>query len=214
MKSLKINYLSALDNATAEMAVGILNILNPEKVDAVNWLEQYGVKPDCGFQIARSNDAIFIYFEVTEENIRAQFANDHDPVWQDSCVEFFCKLAERKAYMNFEFNCIGTCLATSRISRNENITPFTAEEMNKIDRYASLGRKTFTEKEGKSEWQLTVKIPFTVLGIDINNFPDKLAANFYKCADGSSKPHYLSWNAINTKNPDFHCPEYFGELIF
>ena len=31
-------------------------------------------------------------------------------------------------------------------------------------------------------------------------------------ADGTILPHYLSWNPIETPKPDFHRPEFFGEL--
>ena len=43
---------------------------------------------------------------------------------------------------------------------------------------------------------------------------DVLKANFYKCGDKLSVPHYLSWNPVTTEKPDFHRPEYFGLLEF
>lgn len=64
------------------------------------------------------------------------------------------------------------------------------------------------------EWELTVKIPFTLMGLDPNNLPEKIRGNFYKCADGTDSPHYVSWSPIKTEKPNFHCPEFFGELIF
>ena len=39
-------------------------------------------------------------------------------------------------------------------------------------------------------------------------------ANFYKCADGSSHPHWLTWSKVDQPDPDFHRPEYFGRLVF
>ena len=38
--------------------------------------------------------------------------------------------------------------------------------------------------------------------------------NFYKCGDMLSKPHFLSWNPIDTPSPDFHVPASFGLLTF
>jgi len=38
-------------------------------------------------------------------------------------------------------------------------------------------------------------------------------ANFYKCADESSHPHWGSWADIGERL-DFHQPECFGEIIF
>jgi hypothetical protein len=42
----------------------------------------------------------------------------------------------------------------------------------------------------------------------------KMTGNFYKCGDALESPHYLCWNHIKTEQPDYHRPEYFGELLF
>ena len=42
------------------------------------------------------------------------------------------------------------------------------------------------------------------LGIDPENLPKKIRANFYKCGDKTAHPHYVSWAPINTPQPDFH----------
>jgi hypothetical protein len=39
-------------------------------------------------------------------------------------------------------------------------------------------------------------------------------ANFYKCGDMLSVPHYVTWNPVGTKKPDYHQPAYFGLLKF
>jgi hypothetical protein len=85
--------------------------------------------------------------------------------------------------------------------------------MSQIKRYASLGNEPFEEKKGNFDWTLTVEIPFSLLGIDPDNLPESIRANFYKCGDGTSVPHYVSWNPIEVENPDFHRPEFFGELV-
>lgn len=40
-----------------------------------------------------------------------------------------------------------------------------------------------------------------------------LKANFYKCGDRCRSPHFLSWCAIQSPQPDFHRPEDFGYLV-
>ncbi|MCK7536290.1 MAG: carbohydrate-binding family 9-like protein [Marinilabiliales bacterium] len=35
-------------------------------------------------------------------------------------------------------------------------------------------------------------------------------ANFYKCGDKLSNPHFVTWNPVGTEKPDYHRPEYFG----
>lgn len=215
MKYIKINYHPKLENAGIKEAADFFEQnLSFEYIDMLNWPTQFPYKPDCRFKIARSTDSLYVHFKVVEKDIQALYANDHDSVWQDSCVEFFCKLPEQKSYFNFEFNCIGTCLATRRDSRTDNIIPFNKEQMGCIKRYASLGNAPFETKSGIFEWKLTVEIPLFLIGVVPGHLPDKLGANFYKCADESPNPHYLSWSLIATQEPDFHCPEYFGELCF
>jgi hypothetical protein len=122
-------------------------------------------------------------------------------------------LPDHDYYSNFEFNCIGTCRAARRKGRNEDVRHFTWDELLLIERYSSLGRRVFKEMEGMFEWDLTVKIPFSLIGVDPGNMPEYLFANFNKCADDTDSPHYVTWNPIKSETPDFHHPEYFGKLV-
>ena len=62
------------------------------------------------------------------------------------------------------------------------------------------------------EWWLAEVIPFSLIGMD--KAPESLRMNFYKCGDKCSKMHFLSWSEIDLPAPDFHCPDYFGKVIF
>lgn len=215
MKSLTINYVSKLENIDIKQAAiyfGYNQVF--EYIDMLNWPTQYPYKPICKFKIARSSNSLFIHFKVIEKNIRALYSTDQQSVWEDSCVEFFCKQPSQDHYFNFEFNCIGTCLATKRKGRELDVQPLFEKKMKSIKRFASLGNKPFDEKSGNFEWELTVEIPFEVIDIQTENLPEILNVNFYKCADGTDVPHFLSWSLISTNSPDFHCPEFFGELSF
>ena len=39
-------------------------------------------------------------------------------------------------------------------------------------------------------------------------------ANFYKCGDKLTVPHYVTWSPVETVKPDYHQPEYFGNIKF
>jgi hypothetical protein len=213
MKSLLLKYESKLEGiAIKDSAAYFKRNQVFEYLDMLNWPAQFPYKPLCRFKIARSSQSLFVHFNVIEKNIRALYSTDQQAVWEDSCVEFFCKLPEQEHYYNFEFNCIGTCLATKRKRREEDVQPLSELKMKSIKRYASLGNEPFKEKTGHFEWELTVEIPFEMIDIQSNKFPEVLMANFYKCADGTSVPHYLSWSHIATEMPDFHRPEFFGEI--
>lgn len=215
MKSTNIPFIEELNNLTIESAADILEESGKqETIEVLNWIKEYPYRPITLFNIARSSDSIFIKFSVRGTMLRAIYSNDQDPVHEDSCVEFFCMPVGSETYTNFEFNCIGTCSASTRKSRHENVVAFTPEEMQTIKRHPSIGRRAFKEMEGMFEWELTVSIPFELIGIDPANLPEKILGNFYKCADGTDSPHFVSWNPIQTEKPDFHRPEFFGDLIF
>jgi hypothetical protein len=215
MKSLSLKYISKLEGIAIKDAADYFRQNQVyEYVDMLNWPTQYPYKPVCRFKIARSAQSLFVHFNVIEKNVRALYSTDQQAVWEDSCVEFFCKLPEQEHYNNFEFNCIGTCLATSRKGRELDIQPLSEQKMKSIKRYASLGSEPFNEKTGHFEWELTVEIPFETMEIPYEKLPESLRANFYKCGDGTSVPHFLSWSHIETETPDFHCPEFFGNMHF
>ena len=214
MKSITVPYIPHLNGATAEVAAGFLEEEGKEgNIEHLNWATLFPYKPVTFFWIARSQSHLFIKYSVIGNVLRAVHVQDQTSVWEDSCVEFFCQLPGHNEYMNFEFNCIGVCYSAIYAKpRDGKLRPF--NQMQQIDRYPSMERKAFNEMEGTFEWELTIAIPFVLLGIDSNHLPEKIMGNFYKCADGTSMKHYVSWSPINTDKPDFHRPEFFGELLF
>ena len=211
MKKLKVPYLPALEKLDlSETATLLENKAQREYIDTINWNE-YPYKPIAAFDIARSDKNLYIRYFVKGNSLKALFNADNSPVHRDSCVEFFMKKAEENNYINFEFNCIGTCDAAHRESR-EVKTSLTEEEYKTIRRHSSLEFKPFEEKKGVCSWELIVSIPFQLMGLDPENLPEKIQGNFYKCADDTEFPHFVSWNPIGVPQPDFHRPEYFGDI--
>lgn len=208
----EIPALSALDMANAELLLEQFG--KHDIIEMNNWKEQYPYKPISNFTMAYNKEGVFIKYDVRGSMLKAIYSNDHDPVYKDSCVEFFCKLPNADTYANFEFNCIGTCQASKRKSRSEGVVPFPDAAMKSIIRLPSIGRRPFMEMKGNFEWSLTVFIPFDLIGIVGEAKSQILMANFYKCADDTESMHYLSWSPIKTENPDFHRPEFFGEIVF
>ncbi|MBR1808278.1 MAG: hypothetical protein IJ776_02705 [Paludibacteraceae bacterium] len=182
-------------------------------IDKVNWQKQFPYKPLTSVMLARTDDTLFIKWHVNGIMLKAVYTEDNSDVYKDSCVEFFCLLPDGKHYINLEFNCIGTCSASRRLSRTEDVQHLQNDELKLIKRYSSLGRRPFCEIDGQFTWDLCVAVPFSILGID-GQLPRSIRCNFYKCADGTSAMHYLSWAPIDTPAPDFHRPEFFKELFF
>jgi len=184
-------------------------------INNIPWPDAFPYTPDVHFRMAYNQSEIFLKYQVHESYLRAKVKSDNGPVYQDSCVEFFIKSPTENHYYNFEFNCIGTCLMQVGFSRdNREFAP--GRLMGKIQRISSLGQHVIEEKSGDFTWDLVVIIPLETLFLDnLSNLQGiEMHANFYKCGDLLTCPHYLSWNPIRTSDPDFHRPEDFGILVF
>ena len=179
-------------------------------VNTVNWPSEFPYAPVCAGRIARTEGSLVVDFRVSGLDLRAENKEDNGSQWEDSCVEFFVEDPDGSVYYNFEINALGKVLACSGPDRNHR-TPRPADEMKAIARFASVS-KVDSVKEGLQNWRVCIIIPFELIGIDPENLPKKIRANFYKCGDLTAHPHYVSWAPIDTPQPDFHRPEFFGEL--
>lgn len=183
-------------------------------IDTLNWKE-FDYKPDVKLSIAYSDYEIFIKYYVTENYFKAEKTETNQMVCEDSCVEFFVSPEDDGIYYNMEFNGIGTCLLGTGTGR-ENSKTANPAVVSKIRRLTSSGNKPIKENEGEYTWTITVAIPFEVFfhhkveGLKGKTF----RANFYKCGDMLKVPHFVTWNPVGTKNPDYHQPVYFGLLKF
>ncbi|MDD4871084.1 MAG: carbohydrate-binding family 9-like protein [Kiritimatiellae bacterium] len=192
-----------------------LDELNPkQKIDIINWAS-FPYKPEVRFIMAYGVNEIYLKFYVREKNTKAEKNENNQMVCEDSCVEFFVSPVDDGLYYNFEFNPIGTTLLGCGTGRHA-IVWAPSIHIDRIRRLASMGNVTFPEIKGDNKWTLTVAIPFEVFfKHNIRSIKGKsFRANFYKCGDKLSAPHYVTWNPVKTEQPDYHRPEYFGLLKF
>ena len=178
-----------------------------------NWPEVAPYAPDCNGSVARSMTHLAVMFHVRGLDLRAVALEDNGRSWEDSCCEFFVSDPSDGTYYNFELTCIGSLLASKRTSRTDS-SLIPAEELGRVIRHCSLEHKPFDINDRIFSWTVALLIPFDLIGFDGSRLPAGAKGNFYKCGDLTAHPHFLSWNPVGTPNPDFHRPEYFGELIF
>ena len=184
------------------------------QIDKVNWPDSFPEKPEVSVDVTNDHEALFVHYHVKGEQLRAATTEDQGPVWEDSCVEFFCQVPGDKHYMNFECNCIGAMVASRRLGRAEDVQPFSPDEMGTIERKCSYPREAFEERDGMFEWEVELRIPLKLIFCEkAPVFPQPLRVNFYKCADKTKKPHFVSWQPITLSTPNFHCPEFFGQIM-
>lgn len=216
MRKLVVRKIYAVGIAAAD----VVKRLDAEGVEytalkCLNWDNEFPYLPDVQFRIAHTGSEIVLHYKVAEQSVRARYGNDNGAVWTDSCVEFFVRFAGEKIYYNIEASCIGTLLIGRGELRN-NRAHEEDDVMAKVDRWSSLGRTPFEVREGECGWELALVLPREVFTQSpIEDFGGMQAcANFYKCGDELPVAHFVSWNAIDAPAPNFHLPEFFGELTF
>ena len=214
MKELNVKKVNPSINASWEEILKSLENAEWNIIDTINW-QKYDYCPQVYFRMAYCDWSFLLHYRVKEQSVRAIAAVDNEAVWKDSCVEFFVMPADDGIYYNFEFNCIGTCLLAAGATRNSREAA-SNDVMSQIHRKPSLGKNTFNERKQESEWNIALAIPYACLfkHPDFSPAGKTVRANFYKCGDELTVPHYISWNPINVEKPDFHRPEFFGMVTF
>jgi hypothetical protein len=188
----------------------------PLVIDNFPW-DENGYRPRTEVRIFYSETRFYLLFKAFEQEIRAECLNINDPVCTDSCVEFFFNPDPEHddRYINFEINPIGTFLlgiGADRYSRVliNDVSP----EI--FDITTSVTKDSVQSYKGPL-WTAEYSIPFYFIekyyGRQDFRCGKRIKANFYKCGDKTKYPHWGCWNRIDTPHPDFHRPEFFGELI-
>jgi hypothetical protein len=168
-----------------------------------------GYRPVTAAGMTADDTAFYVFMETDESEIRAEERDFSKNVYTDSCMELFLMPdpARSARYFNWEFNPCGAMylsLGTSRYDR-EDVSPENYRELFRL--------KTAVRADG---WTLEYRIPFDFLRRYFPAFEPRaghcMRGNFYKCGDKTARPHYGCWSPIDLPAPEFHCPEFFGEM--
>lgn len=180
-------------------------------------------RPRTQARLLHDGRAIAIMFRVEDQYVVARHTDYQSSTHKDSCVEFFVKPRADAGYFNFEFNAIGTLLLWYIEKPRDEKGVFgkyievPEDDARAISVHTSLQGPITEELTGPRTWTVSYRIPIDFL----ERFTGPLGtvsgqtwrANFYKCADESSQPHWGYWNDIGARF-DFHQPDRFGEIIF
>ena len=178
-------------------------------IDSVNWPDAFPYRPDCNVTLAHDGHNIAMLFHVRGLDLRAMETEDNGRMWEDSCVEFFVQDPSGEKYYNFELTCAGRLLASEGATRHERPRRG-AEVLSRVRRYSTVEGAPFQKDGGIYSWTAGMLIPMDLFGAD---GVKKLRGNFYKCGDKTAHMHFVSWNPIDLPKPDFHRPDFFGEII-
>ncbi|SMC73074.1 carbohydrate-binding family 9-like protein [Pedobacter africanus] len=188
----------------------LLNGLKRHPIAISPW-KGYTAPVTATFSIAHGQDCILLKYFVSEPFSIPLYHKINDPVYKDSCVEFFIGFNQEPKYYNFEFNNEGTGLMGFG-TKNERA--YLAEAVVRQIKYSRSFKNA--QSENLACWELALVIPFTVFCFHQINAVSSILCkgNFFKCGDDLPQPHYLVWNNIHSPKPDFHQPEFFGTIDF
>lgn len=178
--------------------------------------------PRVHFRSLYDDTGIYVIFHVEDRYVRSVVTTFNGPVCRDSCTEFFVQPKEDAGYINFEINCGGTLLAyyieDSRqvVGGFKKMTELTPEDAACVRIFHSMPSIVDPEVTEPTIWINECYIPFTLferyLGPLGAPAGQRWMANFYKCADSTSHPHWATWAPVTGKN--FHQPRYFAPIVF
>ena len=186
---------------------------------AINWNDiawtyvenqMWGTDTDItmGAQICYSDAGFHVHLKAKEANIRAEEPIPYGMACQDSCMEFFFSPEEGDIrYFNIELAASG-CTYIG-LCRNRYDAARLSLESGGILQDLVINRT-------EDGWEAFYTFPMKFIHLffpDCKLYPGKkLRANLYKCGDLTVQEHYIAWNPMNPDKPDYHLPEFFGEM--
>ena len=171
--------------------------------------DENGYCPDVTFELGKTEEGFTMHIHVPESDPRKEVVQHFGPVCQDSCVEWFVNFLPENCdrYFNFEVNAVGMMNVSFRKDRYDSqyLTQQDVEDL-KIQTVIH-----------KNDWEVFYTVPFKLIQRYIPGYEFRdgmtIMANFYKCGDLTGRQHYGVWKPIAVEKPDFHRPEYFGEIV-
>ncbi|MBP8606217.1 MAG: carbohydrate-binding family 9-like protein [Phycisphaerae bacterium] len=195
--------------------------VEPLSVKVPNW-QPAGSQPlpQTEVKVQYDDAHLYVIFRVSDYYVTALTTQTHGSVYKDSCVEFFFSPAcgRPDSYFNIETNCCGVLLAQHHTGPRQNSRFLDIADCRQIQIAGTVSGPIRQEIAKPMTWIVEYAVPLEILlhytAIDKPAPGVCWRGNFYKCADGCSRPHWISWLPIPSDIPDFHRPDCFGLLEF
>ena len=193
-------------------------------LDIDNFLTQGSdQKPTVKAKVCYTTDAIHLLYKVDDQFVKSVHTQRQDQVCQDSCVEFFAWPFADKNYVNFEINAGGTFLSKRydiklpTVQRLEECIPLDDKVLDTVTVKTTMPAVIADEIQTPITYYVRLSVPFTVFesvyGPMTIGKDAEWRANFFKCADKTSKPHWAAWNPIGHQL-NLHQFDKFGKIRF
>lgn len=182
--------------------------------------EEPAHQPKAQCKVAYDDQSLYVIWKVEDRYVLARRTKHEQDVWRDSCVELFFTPGgdpKERGYFNLETNCTGVKLFGVHVAGGKD-KKVTAEDFAGIVTANSLKGPIDPEIAEPTTWTLEYKIPLSLVEkfgqVERPKPGVTWRANFYKCADDASHPHWLTWSPVTHAEPSFHLPKFFGTLAF
>lgn len=186
--------------------------------------EDSGHHPYTQARLLYDAESVAVHFCVEDRYVRAVAEKFQDGVCTDSCVEFFVSpRPDSQAYFNFEVNCGGTmllhrCPAPAERDAGRGTEDVSDADGETIEIAHSQPKRVEREITEPTTWTVEYRVPFDLftkyLDAPAPQAGTVWKANFYKCGDRTSHPHWGSWYPVDTPRPNFHQPDFFQPIVF
>ena len=219
-----------------ESVYKVVRLKKPMNIDA-NWNKQQwknikaleitnymgkvpAFKPVAKAKMMYDKENLYLIFQVQDRYVRCLTDKINGPVYKDSAVEFFFSPDQNMplTYFNLETNCGGTPLLHYNLVPRKDSRQLEIDDIKKVEIVTSLPKVIDPEMSEPVTWTIEYKIPIAVLEkYGTITCPEKgveWRANFYKIAENSSNPHYITWSIVENDKPNFHMPKFFGKIVF
>ncbi len=175
------------------------------EIDCYKWEADYAPHA-CAQLVWVEDSGLALRMTCDEADPTAVYKSYGDPVYRDSCMEFFLSADGGEHYINFEMNSAGALLSEFG-TKDFPRTPISSFVTPPVP-HAEVSPES-------GSWSVELFIPTSLIealfGQSIGP-GSTLLGNFYKCGDDTPKPHFGMWNEIDSATPCFHLPEFFAPL--
>jgi hypothetical protein len=200
-----------------------------KNVNAIN-IEEFlkigsDFRPKAYVKAVYNRDGIYFLYKTEDKYVRCVNTGFQAKTCADSCAEIFLRPKpdadfDRRGYFNFEINCGGAMrFLYNKIDKDEqrvSIIEMTRKEQEKMQVYHSLPCIVEPEIKKETTWYIGLYVPFEIMEHYVGRLRPAAGkrwhANFYKCGDKTSHPHYGCWTRVDGST--FHAPHCFGTIIF
>lgn len=189
------------------------DVAEKANIDIYKWVDSVRYEA-YGQLVYVENYGFLCRMTCVESDPLAVYTQFGDPVYLDSCMEFFAAW-DNESYVNIESNSLGTlCSQFGKTQKNRKpITDYMS--IDEIFEVNPVVEDDF--------WTLTMELPVEKLqklygnDLDFNTFVSgyTFTGNFYKIGSDAvtGVRHYGMWTEVMGSTPNFHQPQYFGTFV-